>query len=388
VKARARFLLPVIYLGYVSLGLPDGSFGVAWPEIYPELHLPLGLAGTILTLGTLFTAVSGFSSGWIIARWRTGPVVMVSCLLTSTGLLLISRAQNAAWLYVAALPLGFGAGAVDAGLNGFVARHYSGRHMNWLHACWGVGATTGPLFIGYAIGSGHSWRSGYLAIGLVQLGLVALFLATLGWWQDVPVKPAEKDAEGRAAIVPSMPANSPAGWLSALIFSLYVAVEMTTGLWAGTIMVASRGFSPETAAVCTAGFYAAITGGRILVGFVVDRWGNRQLIGWGTTLALVGAAWFAFAAPAPGWAAVALVLTGLGLAPVYPCLMHEVPRRFAPEAVQVVIGRQSGAASLGAAALPALAGGLAEYSLPAVPALVLGVLAGLILCIRWLNRLT
>ncbi len=387
-KARAKFLLPVIYLGYVSLGLPDGSFGVAWPEIYPDLRLPLGLAGTIVTMGTLFTAISGFSSGWIIARWRTGPVVLVSCLLTSTGLLLISRAQGAAWLYAAAVPLGFGAGAVDAGLNGFVARHYSGRHMNWLHACWGLGATTGPLLVGYAIGHGHGWRSGYLAIGLLQLGLVALFLGTLGWWKDVPEKPAEKDAEGREVAPPSTPANSFAGWLSALIFACYVAVEMTTGLWAGTVLVASRGFTPETAAVCTACFYGAITGGRLLVGFIVDRWGNRRLVGWGTTLALAGIAWFAFAGTGPLLAGAALMLAGLGFAPVYPCLMHEVPRRFAPEAVQVVIGRQSGAASLGAAALPALAGWLAEYSLRGVPVLVLGVLAGLILCIRLLNRLT
>ncbi len=385
---RGRFLLPIIYLGYISLGLPDGAFGVAWPEVYPELRLPLGLAGTILTMGTLFTAISGFSSGWIISRWRTGPVVLVSCLLTASGMLLISRAQGAAWLYAAAVPLGFGAGAVDAGLNGFVARHYSGRHMNWLHACWGVGATTGPLFIGYAIGSGHGWRRGYLAIGLAQLCLAGLFLATLSWWQHVPAQAATHHADGKEITRPTMPANSPAGWLSPLIFAFYVAAEMTTGVWAGTVLVVGRGFTPEVAAVCTACFYGAITGGRILVGFIVDRFGNRRLVGWGALLAFAGGAWFAFGAPSPLFAGAALIATGLGLAPIYPCLMHEVPRRFAPEAVQAIIGRQSGAASLGAAALPALAGWLAEYSLAAVPVLVLGVVATLILSIRQLDRLT
>jgi MFS family permease len=324
----------------------------------------------------------------IIARWRTGPVVFVSCLLTATGILLISQAQGAAWLYAAAVPLGFGAGAVDAGLNGFVARHYTGRHMNWLHACWGVGATTGPLFIGYAMGSGHGWRSGYLAIGLAQLVLAALFLGTLGWWKQVPAQAAEAHTDGTGITPPTMPANSPAGWLSPLIFSFYVAAEMTTGVWAGTVMVVSRGFTPEVAAVCTACFYGAITGGRILVGFIVDRWGNRRLVGWGAALAFAGGAWFAFGAPSPLLAGAALIVTGLGLAPIYPGLMHEVPRRFAPDAVQAIIGRQSGAASLGAAALPALAGWLAEYSLAAVPVLVLGVLGTLILCIRQLNRLT
>lgn len=387
-KPRALLLLIVIYLGYVSLGLPDGAFGVAWPSVYPELRLPIGLGGTILTMGTIFTAISGFSSGWIISRWKTGPVVLVSCLLTSTGLLLISRAQGAAWLYAAAVPLGFGAGAVDAGLNGFVARHYSGRQMNWLHACWGVGATAGPLFIGYAIARGHGWRSGYLSIGIAQLVLVGLFLCTLGWWQHAPIQAPEKTPDGADLARPQTPANSTAGWLSALIFAFYVAVEMTTGVWAGSVMEVNRGFAPEVAAVCTACFYGAITGGRILVGFIVDRFGNRRLVGWGAALAFLGAAWFAFGAPAPVLAGAALIVTGLGLSPIYPCLMHEVPRRFAPEAVQTIIGRQSGAASLGAAALPALAGALAQHSLAAVPVLVLGVVGVLILSIRRLNQLT
>ena len=367
--------------------MPDGAFGVAWPRIYPELNLPLGLAGTVLTMGTIFAAISGFSSGWLLARWPTGPIVLVSGLLTSSGLLIVAHTQSAAWLYAAAVPLGFGAGAVDACLNGFVARHYSGRHMNWLHSCWGIGATAGPLLLGYAMGTTLGWRGGYLTLGLIQLGLALLFACTLGWWKHVPER-SQHEAHGAAGgKVPTMLANSAAGWLSALIFAFYVAAEMTTGLWAGTVLVASRGFTPATAGFCTAGFFAAITAGRILVGFVVDQYGNRRLVAWGLVLAILGMAGFAVATT-PLAAAVALILTGLGFAPVYPCLMHEVPRRFAPEAAQTVIGRQSGAASLGAAALPALAGWVAQHSLAAVPVLIAVIVLMLAVSIKQLNRMT
>lgn len=224
-------------------------------------------------------------------------------------------------------------------------------------------------------------------LGCIQLGLAGLFLCTLKLWAKVPERTAETGHAGAALRGPTLGANSFAGWLSPVIFALYVAVESTVGLWAGTVLVVRRGFSPETAALCIAGFYGALTAGRILIGFVVEHWGNRRVVTGGTLLAAVGLVLFAFATNVPG-AVVALALTGLGLAPIYPALMHEVPRRFAPDAVQTVIGRQSGGASFGAAILPALAGGLAQHSLAAVPWLVLAVLLALMAAIHRLNRLT
>jgi fucose permease len=184
-----------------------------------------------------------------------------------------------------------------------------------------------------------------------------------------------------------MAANSFAGWLSSLIFAFYVAVEGTLGLWAGTMLVVRRGFAPETAALCIAGFYGALTAGRIAVGFVTERWGNRRVINGGLLLAAAGLVGFMAAGNVP-LVGLTLAAIGVGLAPVYPGLMHEVPRRFAPEAVQTVIGRQSGGAAFGAAVLPAVAGGVAQYSLGAVPWLVLMVLAVLIASIRRLNHIT
>lgn len=386
--ARSAFLLLlVIYLGFISLGLPDGTLGVAWPPLHTELNLPVGLAGTVLIIATLLSATAAFSSGRIIGRFGTGPVVFISCLLTGSALMLVAHAQGIAWILIAAVPLGFGAGAVDAGLNGYVARHYGGRHMNWLHACWGIGATGGPLFMAYALGHGAGWRGGYLAIATVQLSLALLFLLTLRLWNRVPERNPAHAISHEGGRAPTAQANSPAGWLSVGIFAIYVAVEMTTGLWAGSILVLARGISPENAALCVASFYGSITVGRIGVGFVVDRWGNRRLIGIGVGVAIVGAGLFAFATTIP-LAAAALTLLGLGLAPIYPGLMHEVPRRFAPEAVQVVIGRQSGAAALGGALLPAAAGWLAAFSLGSIAWTVVVGAVALGLTIRRLNRLT
>jgi MFS family permease len=386
-RRPAFVLLAVIYLGFVSLGLPDGTLGVAWPPLAADLRLPIGLAGVITIVITLLSAASGFASGRIVASFRTGPVVLVSCVLTGSALLAIAHAGDFGWLLVAAIPLGLGAGAVDAGLNGFVAHHYSGRHMNWLHACWGVGATVGPILMGQALVSGQGWRGGYVMLGTVQLSLALLFLFSLRLWSVVPERAFAATVDGHTRAAPTLSANSFSGWLSPVLFALYVAMEGTTGLWAGSILTVGRGFSVGQSAACVAAFYGAITGGRILAGMVVDRWGNRNVIRGGVIIALVGAGVF-IAARTPTLASVALVLLGVGYAPVYPGLMHEVPRRFAPEATQTVIGRQSGAAYLGMAVVPPLLGLVAGWSLEVIPvALLLGI-ALLLFGIRRLDQIT
>ena len=388
-RRTAWLLLPIIYAGYISLGLPDGTLGVAWPRMHLDLGQPLKAAGWIMVVGTLLSAVSSFSSGPILRRFSTGPVVLVSCLLTGGAILLISQAPRFAWLIVAAVPLGLGAGAVDAALNGYVARHYTGRHMNWLHACWGIGATSGPLIITQFLATSHGWRGGYLLIGALQLGLATIFALTLRLWTEGPSAPRSTDPTNATALSARLhAAHSEAGWLSALLFMLYVAAEGSTGLWATSILVVGRGIPQAEAGVCASLFYAAITGGRIATGFVVDRWGNRRLVTGGALLALVGILLFSQAGSAP-FAAAALILTGIGMAPIFPGLMHEVPRRFQPDAVFTIIGRQSGAACIGAALFPAAAGWLGDaVSLDAVVwAVALGVVL-LVLGIRRLDRIS
>ncbi|MBN2069189.1 MAG: MFS transporter [Opitutales bacterium] len=384
---RSFFLLLIIYIGFISLGLPDGSFGLVWPLISKELSLPIGLAGTIVILGTILSGCSGFLSGKAINRMGTGAIVLVSCILTGSGLLAMGHIHGALALYAITIPLGIGAGAVDAGLNSFVAQHYSGRHMNWLHACWGIGATTGPLLMGYSLNHDSGWRGGYTLLASIQLSLSLLFLLSLNLWSSVPAKQEHSHVEDTTGNILLKTANSLPGYLSMLAFVLYVGVETMTGLWIGTILMSGRGFSPETASLCTASYYGAITGGRFIIGFVVDRIGNRRLIRYGLGIALIGALLFTCSGgPAP--ALLSLTLIGGGFAPIYPCLMHEVPQRFTTKDVAIVIGRQTGASYLGAAAIPALAGWVAQTALPGLPLLTLGGVITLLVCIWFLDRVT
>ncbi len=387
---RARLLLlPVIYLGFVSLGLPDGTLGVAWPRMHVDFRQPLAAAGWLMLVATLLSATASFGAGRILRHFRTGPVVLASCLLTCSALLLTSRAPSFGWLLAFAVPLGLGAGAVDAALNTFVARHYTGRHMNWLHACWGIGASSGPLLMTWALAGTTGWRGGYLLIGAIQFALVALFAATLHLWNAVPDQVAAGTGTAAAqARQGTCTANSEAGWLSAFAFLVYVAIEFTAGLWAFSVLVLARGVPQATAGLCVSIFYLAITGGRIANGFVVDRWGNRRIVNRGALLAVAGAALFVFARSAPT-AALALGVLGLAFAPIYPGLMHEVPRRFVPEAVSTIIGRQSGAACIGAAIFPAAVGWLAGHvSLETIAGFVLGGAVLLVATVRRLDRIS
>jgi len=387
VRRASLLLLPVIYLGYISLGLPDGTLGVGWPHMQKELSLPFDLAGQLVLVATSLGMISSLLSARIIARFATAPVVFGSCVLTATGLLLISQSQAAWLLFLASVPLGIGSGAVDSSLNGYVAKHYSRRHMNWLHACWGIGATCGPLLMTRSLLVGSGWRGGFLMIGAAQLGLALVFLLTLRLWDTQPEIKTRSAGDKGTSCFGVLSANSLAGWLSALAFPVYVGIEGAIGLWANSVMVISRSVPQEHAGVCIAAYYASITGGRLLVGFLPAHWASHRVIQAGIGLALAGGLGFmviktqAFALPC-------LILLGLGFAPIFPGLMHEVPSRFRPEDVQKMIGRQGAAAYLGAAFAPPLFGWLVvRLGLECVPFLVLGGTA-VLLFITWkLERL-
>ena len=382
-------LLATVYLAFISLGLPDSVLGVAWPGMRASLGQDLASAGLITLVLTVGSALSSFVGGRVLARWGTGPVVTVSGLLTGLALLGFALSPSFALLLLLAVPLGLGAGAVDARLNQFVAAHYSARHMNWLHGCWGVGATLGPLIMASALTSATGWRQGYLWIGGVQLGLVLLFLLVLPLWQRHQAQAQAAESAAVSPTTPKGPAPTLALWLAPALYLAYAAVEISIGLWAGSLLVDGRGLDAKTAALWVSCFFGAIMLGRFATGLLTLRLGNRQLVRLGIAVASVGAALFASnALPAP-LSLAGLVLLGLGCAPIYPCLMHETARRFEPVTAAKVISRQVGFAYVGAAIVPAALGYLATAAgLGAIMPAVLAALLLLLLMSEVLNRIT
>ncbi len=381
-------LLGLVYLSFVSIGLPDGMLGVAWPAIRLQMNQPLAAVGAITMTMTACSAASSLLAGAIVQRIGTGAVVAGSCMLTALGLLGFSVAPGFGWLVALAVPLGLGAGAVDASLNHFVSAHYSSRHMNWLHGFWGVGATTGPLVMGMALASENGWAAGARNIGLMQLTLALVLFATVSLWSQEPAQ-AATDADPPEAVVAN-PAPPPlAMWLAPLCFLFYVSAEMGTGLWAASILVGDRGLAAAEAGFWVSLYFGSITAGRFAVGLVANRIGNRRLVRLGIGMAMAGALLFAWPALFGDVSRLGLVLMGLGCAPIFPSLMHETARRFPPETLRRLIGRQMTCAYVGISVVPAAFGVLAASAgLGTVMPVVIALFLVLLLCTAWLDRLT
>lgn len=379
-------LLVVIYMAFVSLGLPDGVLGLAWPAMRSSLGQPIEALGGVTFLLASCSAVSGFASGRVLARFGTGRVTFVSALATGLALLGMAHMSSFAQMIALAFPLGLGAGSVDAGLNHFVAHHYSSRHMNWLHACWGAGAALGPLVFSATLSSGGDWSTGYATIAACQLVLAAVLLASLKLWSQPPEAVQRRNGETAHGVPFVAPAWAQV--LAPVLFALYVSVEMGAGLWAASILIESRHFDPGTAGMAVTCYYGAIMGGRVIVGLVSNRLGNRRLVYGGLGTAAVGVTLLVTSDLVPLNLA-GLLLLGLGCAPVYPGLMYETPRRFDPHTARKVIGWQVGTACLGAAVMPAAFGVLAAHlGLEAIFPVVAACVVILIGAVALLDRVT
>jgi fucose permease len=344
---RYIILLIVIYLSFISLGLPDGVLGVAWPAIRTSLGLPLENLGILTTLLLCMSAVSSFMSGRVIAKWGTGRVALASGVFTGCALLGYSLSPGFWWIILFTIPLGLGQGAVDSGLNQYVAEHYSSRHMNWLHCFWGVGASLGPLIMTSALAHGNAWRQGYGTVSIIQLLLASLLLFSIikGLW--------ENQHQGGAGEADQIRPNAQDGLskiseqiLAMFLFFLYAAIEFSMGFWIYSVLIESRRMPVTLAGIATTSLYAAIMTGRFLTGFVVNKAGNMRMIRLGLLLAIAGCVCLGAGKSYAG-EITGVVLVGLGLAPVYPCLMHETPTRFQKTVSDRLIGYQVGAACLG-----------------------------------------
>lgn len=347
-------LLVIIYLAFISLGLPDALLGSAWPAIYPEISAPLPMAGLISLTVTGGTVVSSLLSDRMIRRFGTGRVTMVSVLLTATALLGNSLSPSVFWLCVCAVPLGLGAGSVDAALNGFVSLHYEARHMNWMHCFWGLGASMGPVILSWFLAAPGGWRKGYLTVAIIQFVLTAVLILSLPLWK----KAQEGSMAEDAAVLEPVPMKKlirlPGALATLFTFLVYCAAELTAGLWGSTFLVEGRGLPLETAATCVSLYYLGITVGRIVSGFLSNRVTSGQLVRWGALLSIVGGA--TLFVDLPLMAPLSFSLLGLGLAPIFPTLIHATPARFGRDVSQSFIGLQMAMAYIGNTIFPPLFG--------------------------------
>lgn len=352
-RRRHLVLLVIIYIGFISLGLPDTVLGVAWDSMRRELGTPVYYAGFLTTLLTICSAVSAFFSGEILRRTGTGRLLMICGFVTGCSLLGYAFSPAFWCLLLFAIPLGFGQGAVDTGMNYYVARHYTSRDMSWLHCCWGLGASCGPGLVTLILASGGSWRWGYVTVGAIQLGLALLFSLTLGLWSD-----PEGGDEKKTAFAEGTVRFCLRFWFCPLMMLLYCGIEFSMGLWVYQFLAGCRGFSAEAAGYAVAGYWGMLTAGRFLIGCVANRLGNRRQIRLSMMLSFTGALLLTVPGPA------ALILCAVGLigfafASFYPAMMHAAPERFDDVTAATVIGYQGGAAMLGAAVIPAAFGYLA-----------------------------
>ena len=379
-----HLLLAIIYMAFISLGLPDGLLGAAWPSMVPELGTPVSFAGVIFIIISVGTVVSSLLSQRLNLRFGPGRVTAFSVAMTAAALFGFASCRSAWQLCLWALPYGLGAGSVDACLNNYVALHYASRHMSWLHCMWGIGASVGPYIMGAVLSAGRHWSAGYQSIGVLQLALTALLLLSLPLW-----KKGEEQGEGEKAKplrlkeILAIPGAKPL----LLAFFCYCALEQTMGLWAGSYLALYRSFTPERAAGFTGLFFLGITLGRALNGFLTIRFSDSFLTRTGFVIMALGIA--AVLLPLGDALALAgLVLVGLGCAPVYPCIIHATPARFGAGRSQAVIGILMAGAYLGNCLMPPLFGLIANHiSIGLLPPYLLLLLAVMALSHRQAVRI-
>lgn len=364
-------LLALIYVSFISLGLPDSLLGSAWPQMQESLGVSLSLGGVISFLITASTILSSLMSHQVIQRFGTGAVTMCSVALTALALFGFSLSNSFFALCLWAIPYGLGAGSVDAALNNFVALHCKAKHMSWLHCFWGIGATGGPYIMGLCLSRGMGWQAGYRTISFLQMALTLILLLSLPLW-----KKQELPLSGGETVRPQTPQwgkllKRPGVKAALTAFFFYSALELTTGLWGSRYMVAVRGISPETAAKWISLFYLGITAGRFFSGFLTLRFSDDAMVRLGEGTAIVGI--ILMLLPLHNLLlCLGLILTGLGCAPIYPSLLHATPQRFGKSLSQSLMGTQMAISYLGSTTMPPVSGFLSEkISMGLYPVLLL-----------------
>jgi len=351
-------LIALAYAGFISLGMPDGLLGVAWPSMRASFGLPVNALGSLLVFSTTGYLLSSFSSGWLLARMNVGALLAASCLATSASLFGYALAPNW-WVLVSfGLLSGLGAGAIDAGLNTYVATYHSARTVNWLHACYGIATTSGPALMTGVLTSGHAWQLGYGAVAAGQFALALCFGATRKWWPKATAHDEHHPSDDRPSTPRAGVWRLPAVWLSVAIFFVYCGIEAAAGAWPYSLFTEARGVSMVTAGGWTSAYWGCFTAGRIISGFTTDHISAGRLLRLSIVGIAVGAAllWVNLTSLL---SFIGLALMGLACAPIFPAMIATTPERIGKRLVATVVGLQISAAVLGQSLLPSFIGMLA-----------------------------
>lgn len=399
-----QLLLAIIYLAFISLGLPDSLLGSAWPTMYQQFGVPISYAGIISMIISAGIIVSSLQSDRLTKKLGTGKVTAISVAATAVALFGFSFSHSFWALCLWAIPYGLGAGSVDASLNNYVALHYESRHMSWLHCMWGVGATAGPYIMGIALSMGQGWNMGYRYIGIIQVVLTAVLVFSLPLWkgrksttenlQNAEMEQLLENASEKADTTAEKALSlreilKIAGAKEVMLcFFCYCALEQTAGLWASSYLTLHKGVSSETAAIFASLFYIGITVGRAISGFITMKLNDTQMVRLGQSIIVLGI--MAMVLPGSNVLALAgLILIGLGCAPIYPCVIHSTPAHFGADKSQAIIGVQMAFAYIGILAMPPLFGVLASrISVALLPCYLFAILVVMVVMHELLTKKT
>jgi len=359
-------LLVIIYIAFISLGLPDSLLGSGWPVMHVDMNVPLSYAGIISMLISVFTIISSLVCAKITAKIGSGLFTAISVFLTAAAMIGFSLARSFWVLCVLTIPYGLGAGGVDATLNNFVALHYKARHMSWLHCFWGVGAIISPYVMGYYLGTSLSFRGGYRLIGIIQIVLAAALFISLPLWKKTEIK-AENVKEKTLSLKQIFSIKGVTLWI--LCFFCYCALEQTTMLWAGTYLTQYKALDAQKAAFYSSFVFIGLTVGRLVSGFVSEKLGDIKLVRIGYIVSAAGVILIGIPFESYIPSLVGFCVAGVGFAPIYPCIIHATPENFGKEKSRSIIGVQMAFAYLGITFMPPVFGLIAEhigaYLLPA-----------------------
>lgn len=358
------FLLSLIYLAFISLGLPDALLGSAWPIMHGELNVPISYAGFISMIIAGGTIISSFFSDRIIKKFGTGLVTAISVGMTAFALLGFSVSTKFWMLCLFSIPYGLGAGSVDAALNNFVALHYKARHMSWLHCFWGIGATLGPVIMGQCLINQNSWTLGYVVVSLIQIGLTIFLFCSLSIWKKASKTTEEQKEEISKSLSLKELINLPKAKSALVGFFCYCALESSAGLWGASYMVLERNIQPEIAAKWISTFYFGITIGRFLSGFITVKLSSQNMVRLGQFVLLLGVIIILLPTSINFLLVVGFLFIGLGCAPIYPSMLHSTPENFGKDVSQSIMGKQMASAYVGSTFMPPVVGFLVDNLSP------------------------